>query len=248
MKKEILIIAATHGDEKIGIETMRELKKRKLQNFCDFLIANPRALKSKKRFMEKDMNRSYPGNKYSPYYEERLAYKNLLVAKNYRYVIDIHEADKSRNDFVIVPNNKLPQKFPLECIALDKVLLWPYPEGPISQVLDNAIELEFGTKCRAREEMIKRAVNIIEKFIFNIRNGKFAGNAKEFFYVYGILKTEELKDKINDLVEFKETKISGENFLPLLVEQYLDLGVACYKMKKINLLYPRSRVKLGMTD
>jgi succinylglutamate desuccinylase len=236
MKKEILIIVATHGDEKIGTEVVKRLQEKKLNNFFDFLIANPKALKIGKRFIEKDLNRVYPGKKYSKYYEEKLAYKNLVIAKQYRYVIDIHEASEGKDDFIIVPKEKLPTKFPLKYIELEKVLLWPDPKGPISQILNNAIELEFGAKNRGRDEMIIKAANIIECFIDNIysKRRSIKIKTKKIFYVYGVLKINDFSGGLGNLKDFKQAKNNGELFLPLLVGQYAKLGIVCYKMKIIN--------------
>lgn len=235
MKKEILLIVATHGDEKIGLEATQKLRQEKLDEFYDILIANPRAFKSNKRCVDKDLNRSYPGEKYSKYYEKRLAYKNLLIAQKYRYVIDIHEASQGQDDFIIVPKNELPKKFPLDSINLEKVLLWPNPRGPISQVLENAIELEFGSKNRDRKEMVDKAADVIKNFIFCTKNKKLKRKSKnkELFRVYGILRKNMLKNEIDNLIDFKKVEINREEFLPLLVGQYLKLGIICYKMKKM---------------
>lgn len=233
-QKKLLIIAATHGDEKIGVEVAKQLKLRKKEIFFDLLVANPEALRLKKRFIEKDLNRVYPGKKYSRFYEKRLAYKNLLVAKNYRYVIDIHEASQGRDDFVIVPKEKLPKKFPLEYINLNKVLLWPDPKGSISQKLNNSIELEFGTKNRNRREVVKKATDIVDRFIVDINSKKIVRKLKRTFYVYDYLEKNELKGNQVKLVDFREVIINREKFLPLLVNQYINNGIVCYKMKSLN--------------
>lgn len=236
MKKEILIIAATHGDEKIGIEVINELKKEKLNNFFDYMIANSKALEINKRYLDKDLNRSYPGKKFSRFYEKRVAYRNLMMAKKYRYVIDIHEASKGKDDFIIVPKENLKINFPLNYIKLNTILLWPDPKGSISQALNNAVELEFGSKNRDRKEMINKAVRIIKNFIYCInKNEKVeVKENKKVFFVYGLLKKEDFNGDMGSVIDFEQIDIDGEKFLPLLVGQYLNLGIVCYKMKKAS--------------
>lgn len=232
--KKILIITATHGNEPIGVEVIKKLKEKKLDKYFDYLVGNPKALASKQEFIDKNLNRVYPGNKNSSNYEERLAYKNMQIAKKYKYIIDIHEASQGKDDFIIVPREKLSDRLPLEFVDLKKVLLWPDPKGPISQVLENAIELEFGAKNRNREKMILKTANILKKFIECTRGNKTikCNNKKEIFYVYGKLMQSNFKGDIGDFVDFRECSYNNEKFIPLLVSQYLNCGVICYKMKR----------------
>lgn len=237
MKKKILIITATHGNEKIGIEVAAKLKKKRLQKYFDFLIANPKALEQNKEFVDVNLNRVYPGKKDSHLYEERRAYINLRRASRYRYIIDMHEASQGKDDFIIVPREKLSTRFPISLIGLEKVLLWPDPKGPISQVLDNAIELEFGMKGRKRESVTRRAERILKNFIksISLKNFRFAGaSRKDVYYVYGKLTKDEFKRDIESLRDFQEIENNGEKFRPLLTGQYLKYGIVCYKMKLLG--------------
>lgn len=237
--KKLLLIAATHGDEKIGVEVIERLNNKGYQEQFDYLIANPKALRKNIRFIEADLNRSYPGEKTSPFYEKRKAYDNLKLAKKYRYIIDIHETDGGISDFIIIPKEKISGLFPLQFIDLKKAVLWPNPKGPISQVLDNAIELEFVMKNRSRKEVVAKATDIIEKFLARIelvgRNDKFDCDVsdRKIYYVYGKLLTKEIVCSDN-LKDFEKAEIRNEEFYPLLIGQYLKEGIVCYKMKKID--------------
>jgi len=233
--KKILIIAATHGNEKIGVQIIKKLQAKKLDVYFDYLIANPKALQEKKEFIDVNLNRVYPGKKESALYEKRLAYDNLKIAKKYRYVIDLHEASKGKDDFVIIPREKISPLFPIGYINLEKVILWPDPKGPISQVLECAIELEFGMKNRNRNEAIEKATGIIEKFINRINSKNYSSTIeKEIYKVFGTLSYDDNKKIPEDLVDFKLTTINNEKFYPLLFEQYFKQKIMCYKMKKIS--------------
>lgn len=235
--QKILIIVATHGHEKIGLEVVEKLKQKGLQRYFDCLVANPRALRQNKEFIDLNLNRVYPGKKDSHFYEERRAFQNLRKARQYRYVIDIHEASEGRDDSVIVPRTKLSRKFPIHFIDLGKVLLWPDPKGPIAQVLENAIELEFGVKAHKREDVIRRAESILEQFIKRISLKNFRGTGarrQDVYYVYGKLMQNEYQRDIKYLQDFRETQNNGEKFYPLLTRQYLKYGIVCYKMKLLG--------------
>lgn len=237
MKKKILLIVSTHGDEAIGIDAVKKLKDNGLNSFFDCLIANPAALRNNKRYIDKDLNRVYPGEKNSRFYEERIAYKNIRIAKKYRYIIDIHEASKGRDDFIIVPRENISPYFPFKFIDLKRVILWPDPKGPVSQVLKNAIELEFGMKQRKRIEVVAKAVKIIENFIKRISSKErkiLLNSKKEIYFTYGKLMKKDLQGGIQDFRDFQKIKVNQEKFYPLLSGQYLKQGIVCYKMKKLE--------------
>lgn len=224
----ILLIVSTHGDEKIGLEIIKKLIDKGYKDDFDFLIANPKAMILNKRYVDSDLNRSYPGDKNSDKYEERRASQIFNITKDYKYIIDIHEAREGYRDFIIIARQSIPKNLPINIIDLDKVLLWPEPQGPLSEVLDNVIELEFGVKNRKRKDILQKGSRIIEGFINNIESL----TEKDVYYVYGDLRAGDFEGE--ELKDFNEATIRDESFYPLLVNQYLDLGIICYKMKKLN--------------
>lgn len=231
--KKILFIVATHGDEKIGIEVIKRLRIKKLNQFFDCLIANPRALRKNTRFIDVDLNRSYPGVRNSKLYEKKLAYKNLQKAKEYQYIIDIHEASSGINNFIIVPRKTIRNEKLIDLINLNFVLFWPEPKGPLGGVLKNSIELEFGMRNKKRENVTDFAEKIIEQFIKNVYSNKpKLSKKKRMFYVYGKLLGNNFPNK--KIVDFKETEFNREKFYPLLTGQYLKEGILCYKMLPIK--------------
>ncbi|MGD0577138.1 MAG: succinylglutamate desuccinylase/aspartoacylase family protein [Candidatus Staskawiczbacteria bacterium] len=235
MKKEILFICATHGNEKIGLEIIKNLKEKVLYRYFDYLIANPKALQKNVRFLDCDLNRSYPGNKNSKLYEERRAYEILKIAKNYKYIIDIHEASSGINNFIIAPRKRVYNKFPINLLNLKTVLLWPYPRGPLGSVLNNTIEVEFGMKNKNRKIVVKAATRIIKNFIHNIFKNETVKMFpdKKFYYVYGKLYAKDWRGNIEWLKDFKKIATNKKEFFPLLVGQYLNDGIICYKMKSL---------------
>lgn len=232
--KKLLLIAATHGNEPIGLEVIKILKKKGLLKYFDTLIANPLALKKGVRFLDCDLNRSYPGNIKSQQYEKRLAAKNLRLAKKYQYIIDLHQADKGIRDFIIIPRKKLTKKFPLAYLDLRDVLLWPEPKGPLGDVLENCLELEFGIVGKDYQKLVNKAAKTVEKFINRMNGEEGSKNNKNIYMVDGTITTNQW-DKDKPLPkDFKENTFAGKKFYPLLVNQYSDLGILCYKMKKIT--------------
>ncbi len=233
-----LIIISTHGNELIGLEVVSKLIKKGFGDKFDFIIANPFALNKNTRALKKDMNRIYPGNARSTWGEERLAAKNLKVAKRYKYVIDMHEASEGTNDFIIIPRKEIGDLCPINLISLSTLLLWPDPKGPLSSILPNAFELEFGMKGKDRKKIIKKATKIVAEFLQSVERQKTTSiKQKRIFYVYGKLLKQELPSSnefIKNLKDFKKTLLFEEQFYPLLVGQYAKDNIICYKMRKLK--------------
>ncbi|MBI4652835.1 succinylglutamate desuccinylase/aspartoacylase family protein [Candidatus Kuenenbacteria bacterium] len=99
---KILLNILTHGDERIGLKVVREIQKLNIDKKILFVqVANKKAFKSKKRFIEQDLNRSFPGKK-NGNYEERLAYKLSTTIKSVNLVLDIHSTRSELKDAIIV--------------------------------------------------------------------------------------------------------------------------------------------------
>lgn len=110
---KIIFNILTHGDEKIGLKVVQEIKKLNIdKNILTVQIANRKAFESRKKFIDQDLNRSFPGKK-DGNYEEKLAYKLSVIIKSADIVIDIHSTKSELKDAIIV--TKLDNST-LECI------------------------------------------------------------------------------------------------------------------------------------
>lgn len=176
----------------------------------------------------------YPGDKNADFYEERRAAELLDIVKDCDYVIDMHEASSGTENFVIIAKDRICKNFPVDLVNMETVLLWPEPKGPLCEVVENAIELEFGMKDRNRKDIVEKATNIVKDFILKIYSldKKDNSSPKRIYRVYGELLAKDYDECSRaDLRDFVEIEIKGEKFYPLLVGQYMNLGILCYKMK-----------------
>jgi len=101
MKTEILgkgkpyltFVVGVHGNEQApirGIELLKKyLQKVKFLKGFKVIYANSKAIGSNKRFIDKDLNRSFPG-KAKGSYERKLAYRLTEELKNGNYTFDFH--------------------------------------------------------------------------------------------------------------------------------------------------------------
>lgn len=120
---KIVLNILTHGNELIGLKVASELQKLNIAN--DILkvhIANKEAYKKGVRFIDKDLNRSFPGN-IKGNYEEKLAIKISPIIKNADIVLDIHSTTSGLQDAVIITKlDRETQKY-LDIISPKYVLL-----------------------------------------------------------------------------------------------------------------------------
>ena len=105
---KILLNIATHGDETIGHAVAKEIKKLKItKGEVVIHVANEKAYELKKRFIDQDLNRSFPGDT-NGNHEQKLAAKILPLIKSMDLVIDIHSTTSELKDALIV--TKLDRK------------------------------------------------------------------------------------------------------------------------------------------
>ncbi len=112
--KKVLIVGCTHGNESIGFKVINSLQALLGRNKnVHFLIANPYAFSRNVRFLETDLNRSFPG-KIDGSFEERLAHQIRPMIMSYDIVVDVHSTSSGLRYAVVI------KKVNDETIALAK--------------------------------------------------------------------------------------------------------------------------------
>lgn len=234
----MLLIGATHGDEPIGIEVAEKMRSLLGEDKIGLVVGNPRAYELGRRFVEADLNRIYPGDIRSDVYEEGLAADNLKRAKQYDWIIDVHETKYSSESFVVIPWPEIPNKEFVKVTGFRKVILWPSTSGrdtgSIAQFLDNAIEIEISVKEGDREKIVSETAGKLIGLLKWTKGEPVKDDQDQVVYkVYGKISEEEWRDRAakNKIRDFEEIQLQGERFVPLFTDQYLSKGIKCYKMK-----------------
>ena len=126
---KILIVASTHGHERIGLKIISELQKLEVdKKLLDFEIGNPKASEQNIPFIESDLNRSFPG-KESGTYEEMRAFELSPKIKQAELVIDIHSTNTtelSDKSMLIVTSHDENIREIIDIIKPPKVLYMKY--------------------------------------------------------------------------------------------------------------------------
>lgn len=238
MKKKVLFILATHGNESFSLPAFERLEKKYARDLYsyDWIIGNEKAIKKNVRYIDTDLNRSAPGDVTSQSYEERRAAEIIAKSKNYESIIDIHGTGSNSGIFILISNPTLENILLAASLPIKNVVVWASKKsnikGPINQyTYCPALEIECGPK------MDKEIVQQLEKIIKDFFDKKIIDlysliqNAKKqkYFFVYGLERNVDT----TIMNEFEETTINGETFYPLLINAYEDGSVR--KMKKLDL-------------
>ena len=232
-KKKFLVIVATHGDEAFSLPIVKKIKK-KFPNEFDYIIGNPKALKENKRFIDVDLNRIAPGKKKSLLYEEKRAGEIIQKSKDYSFVLDIHGTVSSSDIFTIVTNPTPQNLFFAYSLPIRKIVIWGSKNngrntGPLSRFVDSGVGIECGPKDSTK------TTKELEKILNNVlsQKNKILNSEKELYQVFGSVEKDELSERIK-LKDFKEVNLNRQLFFPLLINQYKEEGIICYKLRKVD--------------
>lgn len=120
---KVVLNILTHGDEVVGLAVAKEISKLKIIK-GELIVhrANELAYKKRKRFIDQDLNRSFPGNA-NGNHEQKLAAKILPLIKSADIVIDIHSTTSGLKDALIVTRLNRKTRELVEIIA-PKYLLY----------------------------------------------------------------------------------------------------------------------------
>jgi hypothetical protein len=139
--KKILIIGGMHGNEPLGPQIVEKLRKNPRAGI-DGLIANETAYYAHSRFIEQDMNRSFPGVKNSSEYEHRRPYELLKLAKKYDVVLDFHNTHCPENDCGFVGDTANPELYGIAAFfGLTKIVVADY--DCINKYAPNCMSVEI---------------------------------------------------------------------------------------------------------
>lgn len=231
----IAIVGCTHGDEPLGKFVIGSLIKDiiPIKGSISFFIAHPLALKKKKRFIEQDLNRSFPG-KMNGKIEERIAYELKKTLSSFDVVIDIHATNSNIDSLAIVTKqNKKVTTF-LNHIPIKKIGLARSSVFGGHELINHTkmgVALEYGPDKKGTNH--HRVTQDIKHILINL--GIIAGvkksyPAKEIYTItdqYHTPKKFKASNKLKDFQLIRKGQMIGmvrnkkiysdKNFYPLFL-------------------------------
>lgn len=118
----VLINVCTHGTERVGLKVARYYKDfRPLNGTLVINVANELAVAKKKRFIDEDLNRVFPGKK-NGNHEQRLAYAMKPYVEAFDVVLDIHSTETDLRSALIITDYSDNAKPLLKVISPKRVI------------------------------------------------------------------------------------------------------------------------------
>ncbi|MFB6204322.1 MAG: succinylglutamate desuccinylase/aspartoacylase family protein [Candidatus Nanohaloarchaea archaeon] len=199
-KPEYAVMGAVHGDEPCG--------KKAIERFLDsgievrepvkFVIANERALEEDVRYLEADLNRSFPGDPESEKYEERLAAEIMDEIEGLK-LLDIHTTHSYPEAFATF-KHRVPEVFSMvRSTGVSNVIYFPGESGSSTSHIERSVLVEAGHQ--KTEDAVDNAYQVLLNFLAaeNVIEGEYTRSDPEVF-------------KYSETVEGEGYEFLAENF------------------------------------
>lgn len=213
-QNKILISCCVHGDELVG-KSIFENYPNGATDYWSYksFLANPRAIELNTRFLDTDLNRSFPGDKNSPNYEERRASEILRHFSSYNTILDIHQTTAKMSNIAFVRTrtditDKILKCSQIKIVVVDsKSVEFGGPSSLITDYFNNSVCLEYSKKSSLKEEYGE-----VQADLENILNNNIQNQELSYYYISATVS--------------KDKNTAGlQNMLPLSLEQKQQLDL-----------------------
>ncbi|MBP9826958.1 succinylglutamate desuccinylase/aspartoacylase family protein [Candidatus Saccharibacteria bacterium] len=209
---KILIVGCLHGDERFGSEVVEYCLQKGYQD-VNCVLANKLAFDKNTRFIDQDLNRSFPGDT-AGNYEQRRAHELMPIIESADIVLDIHTTTSDIRMVPIVADTTPRVREVLHYSnARDIVVMG---DAAIKHSLighaRTGISLEFGLKYAQNQRALQDVVEIIEGLIEQPKQPK---KMRRIFHVAGKISLET--DLPEDAQNFEYVR--DHNLYPFLLHE-----------------------------
>lgn len=222
----VLLNVCTHGSERVGLKVAKFFSKLKIENGTLIInIANTKAVEMRKRFVDSDLNRVFPGKK-NGNHEERLAYQMVNFIQSFDCVIDVHSTETGVDSTLIVTRYWRTLKPLLMAIAPKRIVFMSATKSNalISQA-QQGIAFEYGKDKDPKT--YRETVRGVSRALLHLglismtalpKKGRGIGvvsNRKiDFFEAYSVLEKPEgfiVKGSIKNFALLRKGALIGHN-------------------------------------
>lgn len=241
---DLVIVGSVHGDEPAGKRTIEKILEEDIEfkKPVKFIIANQRALNQNKRYLDLDLNSSFPGSEDSEKYEERLA-SRITGEIEGKTVLDMHTTQSSKEPFATF---KSKDNATLELISdtgVERGICFPSESGVLIEQASNGIIVETGVQ--GTENAQKDAYRILKNFLKSrgVIEGEYKKSDPEIFEYLETVKGDwefeaENFEKVNEGEVYAskgdEQLVAQEQFYPVLMSTNGYEGKLGYRARKIE--------------
>ncbi len=205
---KIAIVGCVHGDEIIGQKVIDKLATLKYEKgLIAFFLGNLPAIKLNKRFIQKDLNRAFPG-KANGRHEDLVAYKLKQELKDFDIVIDIHATNSNFDKAAVITNLNSKTKQLLRITPIKKVMLARervFGEGNfLIGSVKAGLALEYGPdKTGSNYPRAVRDVKTILRNLGVLKGQQTTYPNKDLYTIFDIYKVSDKFTPSKELKDFK---------------------------------------------
>lgn len=220
------MVACLHGDETCGWEAIQRFKDSgyELKKSLKVILANEEAYNEGVRFIDKDLNRCFPGDPQGEDREERLA-ADIQEELEGLKILDIHSTASREAPFAIIIGDTEEEIGLAKSTGVENLIDFSAFEGGMGTELE-VVTVELS---RSTGEPVEDAYDVLVNFLAaeGLINEEFEKSDPEFFQVFDTSDGEgyEFKAKNFQKVEKGEVyaekegdqKIASKEFYPVLM-------------------------------
>jgi len=161
---EVAVVGGIHGDEPCGIGAVEEFLERSpaIERPVALVVANEEAAERGQRYVEADLNRSFPGDPAGATHESRLAHR-LGEAIGDCVTLALHSTQSYGGLFALVDEVDDLARDVCPQLSVDAVVETHAAEGRIFSAIPRTIEVECG--YQGSEEAVENAIAVTEEFL-----------------------------------------------------------------------------------
>lgn len=240
---EYVIVGSVHGDEPCGKKAINRFIEDdyEVNKPVKFIIANEEALDQNVRFLDSDLNRSFPGDISSSKHEDRLA-AEIFDEIEGKKVLDIHTTRSYPDPFGTFTDLNEATKNLLSSAGVNNAVLFPEESGTLHELTDGVV-VEAG--YQGTDEAVDNAYDIIVNFLASegVIDADFERSDPDIYHYYETVEGD-LKFVAENFVEVREGEIfaeredeklkAEENFYPVLMSTNGYEGKLGFKARKIE--------------
>jgi succinylglutamate desuccinylase len=240
----VVVVGSVHGDEPSGKKAIERLldSNPEFQKPVKFIIANEKALNHGTRYVDKDLNSSFPGNLESDKHEERLAHK-ISEHVGDKTVLDLHSTRSTEKPFANIKDLNERTKDLVRSTGVENSTCFEEESGVLIEMGSPGILVETGPQ--GTEEAADKSLNVLENFLAceGYIDGDCTRSSPDFFRhfdtVYGDWKFKASNyrkvEKGEVYAKRGEDKLKAqEDFYPVLMSTNGYEGKLGYKAEKVS--------------
>lgn len=238
------IVGSVHGDEPCGKKAIERFLSEdwEVRKPVRFIIANEEALSRNERFLDTDLNRSFPGDEDSDKHEERLAARLLEEVEGTR-VVDLHSTRSHPEPFATMSMLNDDTRAMCEAAGVENAVWFPNEAGAMNEYVPGIV---VETGYQGTPEAAEKSYNVLVNFLAaeGIIDADFKRSSPEFFEYYGTVEGEgyrftrenfELVGKGESFaVKNGEELTAEEDFYPVLMSTSGYTDIVGYKARKVD--------------